>query len=154
MVIQTVGIPLIVSIENTSRALFDYSKSETSLLDPTVLLQTSPTVNPNSPLRTDLQTGSRFMCNQTHPMPYDHQLLHIRSCDYHLFFLCGRIIVYKQIGDRINSIVSISQTFHPGFYCQWLNNYYVYKLETLRDHRPVTLCACCLLLQCDVVLVF
>ena len=54
------------------KALFDYSESETSLLNPTVLSQTSPTVNAN-PTSDDrfesgtglAQTGSRFMCNQT-----------------------------------------------------------------------------------------
>ena len=34
-------------------ALFDYSESETSLLNLTVLLQTSPAVNANPTVRTD-----------------------------------------------------------------------------------------------------
>ena len=34
-------------------ALLDYSESETSLLNPTVLLQTSPAVNANPTVRTD-----------------------------------------------------------------------------------------------------
>ena len=36
----------------THLALFDYSESETSLLNPTVLLQTSPAVNANQTVRT------------------------------------------------------------------------------------------------------
>ena len=35
-------------------ALFDYSESETSLLNPTVLLQTSPAMNANPTVKTDL----------------------------------------------------------------------------------------------------
>ena len=46
----------------------DYSKSETSLLNPTVLLQTSSAVNANPTVRTGLaQTGSGFMCDRTEP---------------------------------------------------------------------------------------
>ena len=36
------------------KALFDYSESETSLLNLTVLLQTSPAVNANPTVRMDL----------------------------------------------------------------------------------------------------
>ena len=55
MIIQTFGFqskpkpPLGVF----PQALFDYSESETSLLNPTGLLQTSPIVNANPTVRTD-----------------------------------------------------------------------------------------------------
>ena len=52
-----------------SHALFDYSESETSLLDLTVLLQISPAVNPNPPVRTD-----SCVIKQTHSHSDTHEV--------------------------------------------------------------------------------
>ena len=67
------------------KALFDYSKSETSLLNQTVLLQTSPAVNANPTMRTD----SNLEPVWTKPVPDScviKQSLRVTAlCENHIF---------------------------------------------------------------------